>query len=307
MGKLSRHGVVMMKELLNGGVWNKTSQLISDKYGKRIEFRFLTIPESDQSFYSKGDDLVIPLQSRKRYLGDVVIHRGAAMSIDEKMEVTDLIQFLIEPQAYNIHLKNVENNLQMPAKSDLNKITKTPVAEIKSYSAPAENVISIFGHPEIIGNQIDTEIQEDKKKTISNILHLKSKKALLRHKVALQIHEISGSSFFIRMQDISKSIHSVSDLADLSGSTIYIEDLLQLSSSELQIIADYAQDHQQIDLQFLIGSDLTDQEISSLPCHEQLKNDLLGFLFEIDKVPLHQQAHREVLELLFFTFSENIS
>ncbi len=293
----------MFKELLSGGIWNKTSQLIFDKYGKKIEFKFLTVVESGQQFYSKGDDLVVPLKSHQRYLGDVVIQRGATMSVDEKMELTDLIQFLIEPQAYNLHLKTVEAEIQNSPISNQN------VFEIKSQTGVSENVISIFGKhtaPENHNNE-----SAPLKKTISNILHLKSKNPELRHKIALQIHEISGSSFFVNLKDVTKSIHSVSDSAGLSGSTIYIEDILQLTSSEIQIIADFAKDNQHIELQFLIGSDLTDKEILTLPCHEQLQKDLIGFLFEIDKVPANQQLHgqiyKEVLELLFFSFDQSIS
>jgi hypothetical protein len=285
-------GFGMMKELLNGGVWNKTSQLIQDKYGKKIEFRFLTVIESEQPFYSNGDDLVVPLKSRHKYLGDVVIQRAAMMTIDEKMELTDLIQFLIEPQAYNLHLKSVENSLA--SKPQTEHVVDT-------------NVISIFGKFDSRENALDFNEESEKRKTISNILHLKSKNTLLRQKVASQLHEISGSPFFIRMQDISKSIHSVSDLKDLAGSTIFIENILQLTSSEIEIVADFAKDHQGIELQFLIGSDLSDKEIASLPCHEQLKKDLLGFLFEIDKVPASQQTQKEVLELLFFSFDQSIS
>jgi hypothetical protein len=289
-------GFGMIKELLNGGVWNKTSQLIQDKYGKKIEFRFLTVIESEQPFYSNGDDLVVPLKSRHKYLGDVVIQRAATMSVDEKMELTDLIQFLIEPQAYNLHLKSIENSLAFEPKNEqiIEHVVDT-------------NVISIFGKFDSRENALDFNEEPEKRKTISNILHLKSKSALLRQKVASQLHEISGSPFFIRMQDISKSIHSVSDLKNLAGSTIFIENILQLTSSEIEIVADFAKDNQGIELQFLIGSDLTDKEIASLPCHEQLKKDLLGFLFEIDKVPASQQTQKEVLELLFFSFDQSIS
>ncbi len=285
-------GFGMMQELLNGGVWNKTSQLIQDKYGKKIEFRFLSVIESEQPFYSTGDDLVVPLKSRQKYLGDVVIQRGAMMTVDEKMELTDLIQFLIEPQAYNLHLKSVENSLAH--KPQLEHVVDT-------------NVISIFGKFDSGENTLDFNEDTETRKTISNILHLKSKNALLRHKVASQIHDISKSPFFIRMQDISKSIHSVADLKNLAGSTIFIENILQLTSSEIEIVADFAKDNQGIELQFLIGSDLTDKEIASLPCHEQLKNDMLGFLFDIDRVPSSQQTQAEVLELLFFSFDQSIS
>jgi hypothetical protein len=297
----------MMKELLNGGVWTKTSQLINDKYGKKIEFRFLAVLDSEQPFYSKGDDLIVPLKSRKHYLGDVVIQRGAAMSVDEKMELTDLIQFLIEPQVYNLHLKNIEKSIESSATEKL--------TEIKPYDQSNGNVFSIFGKSESHECMLDEETTQiditEKKKTISNILHLNSKNLDSRKKVALQIHEISGSDIFVQLQDIAKSLHSVSDLKNLAGATIYIEDILKLSSGEIQIISDFSQNQQQIDLQFIIGSDLTDKEIMSLPCHDQLKKDLIGCVFEIDRIPSHQQPNglifTEILELLFFSFDEHIS
>ncbi len=292
-------GLSMMKELLNGGVWNKTSQLIQDKYGKKIEFRFLTVLESEQPFYSKGDDLVVPLmsrsKSRKSHLGDVVIQRGATMSVDEKMELSDLIQFLIEPQAYNLHLKNIQT-----------AISNQPSEDFRINAESSSNVISIFGKYEAPETHatIDNDEESEQKKTISNILHLKSKNAEVRHKIALQIHDISGSPFFVRIQDISKSVRTVNDLRNLAGSTIYVDDILKLNSSEIELIAEYAKNQQQIELQFLIGSDLNDKEIGTLPCDDQLKKDLMGFMFEIDKVPLSQQIQREVLELLFFSFEQ---
>ncbi len=289
-----------MKELLSGGVWNKTSQLIHDKYGKKIEFRFLSILESEQPFYSKGDDLVVPLisrgPSRKSHLGDVVIQRGATMSVDEKMELSDLIQFLIEPQAYNLHLKNIEK-----------AITVAPASEdFRINPESTSNVISIFGKYEAPETLLTLDEDLEQKKTISNILHLKSKNIEIRHKVALQVHEISGAAFFVRFQDVSKSLQSVEDLKHLSGSTIYIDDILRLNLNEITLLAEYSQDQRNIELQFLIGSDLNDKEISTLPCADQLKKDLMGFMFEIDKVPLSQQTQREVLELLFFSFDQTL-
>jgi hypothetical protein len=289
----------MFKELLNGDIWNKTSQLIADQYGKKIEFNFLTIIESDQSFYSKGDDLVIPLKSHSRYLGDVVVQRGATMSLGEKMELIDLIQFLIEPQVYNLHLKISETSLSAK------KLNQNTLNENRY-----ENVISIFGQPQVDHKEIESETPQIKK-SISNILHLKSKNADLRYKVAMQIHEISGASFFIQMKDITKSIHSAHDLIELNGATIYIDNILHLSSGEIHIIADFAKDYPQVNLQFLIGSDLTEKEILKLPCHEQLRNDLIGFFFDIDRVPVSQKLnghiYKDVLELLFFSFDQSIS
>ena len=36
----------------------------------------------------------------------------------------------------------------------------------------------------------------------------------------------------------------------------------------------------------------------------RLKNDLMGFYFDIDRVPLAQQTSHEILDLLFFEMNE---
>lgn len=292
----------MMKELINAGAWNKTSRLIFDKYGKRIEFRFLTVIQSEQPYYSNGDDLVIPLNTRDQYLGEVIIHRGANLSINAKMEVADLIHFLVEPFAYNLHLKEITHQLEDSQTESLKQASEN-LREVPT------NVISLFKTSEVYNLDTTTEssAETSTRKTISSILHLHSKSPTLRHKVAMKMHELLKSNFFVQLSDISKTLHSISDLSTLEGATIYVDHILQLNSYEIQLLADFAKASHTANVQFLIGSDLTEKEIMSLPCGEQLKKDLIGFLFEIDKVPVSQQTSRDVLELLFFSLEDTIS
>ncbi len=284
-GNELRRGEYMMQELLNAGIWNKTSQLILEKYGKKIEFKFLTSAESEGLFYTKEDDLVVPLKFKNQHLGEVVIHRGSTMSVDAKNEIADLIHFLIEPKVYTLHLKNKESEL-------LNK--QEPAAKT--------NVISLF-------RKIDDDSESDSsetKKTLSQIIHLRSKNPQFRHKVALKLHEMTGANLFFRLSDVSKSLHSLADLKSLSGTTIYIEHILEINKHEIELLNEFAQ-HPVEGIQFLIGSDLTDSEVEQLPANQELKNDLSMFSFDIDKVPLSQQTSQDVLELLFFNFESTIS
>ena len=288
----------MIKELMNAGAWNKTSRLIFDKYGKRIEFRFLTVIQSEQPYYSNGDDLIVPLNTRDQYLGDVVIHRGANLSINAKMEVADLIHFLVEPFAYNLHLKEITHQLEDSQEESLEKA-------MENLRETPTNVISLFKTSKT--HTLDNSEEPLQRKTISSILHLHSKSPTLRHKVAMKMHELLKADFFVQLSDISKTLHSISDLSTLEGTTIYVDHILQLNSYEIQLLADFAKSPQTANVQFLIGSDLTEKEIMSLPCADQLKKDLIGFMFEIDKVPVSQQTSRDVLELLFFSLEDTIS
>ena len=284
-GNELRRGEYMMQELMSAGIWNKTSQLILEKYGKKIEFKFLSSTESGGLFYTKEDNLVVPLKFKSQHLGEVVIHRGSTLSTDAKNEIADLIHFLIEPKVYTLHLKQKEQELLL--------------VENNSSSA---NVISLFRKNNVDEDQNDNTT----KKTISQVIHLKSKSSLLRHKVAMKLHEMMNSNFFFRLTDVSNTIHSLADLKSLTGTTIYIDNILEINKHEIDLLSEFSQNPIE-GIQFLIGSDLTDAEIQMLPAGLQLKNDLSMFCLEIDRVPATQQTSQDVLELLFFSLENSIS
>lgn len=57
----------------------------------------------------------------------------------------------------------------------------------------------------------------------------------------------------------------------------------------------------------LVGSNLSMEEIETKNWSQDLKDDLLGFYFDIDRVPLSQQTSTEILELLFFHIDESMA
>lgn len=275
----------MIQELLNAGIWTKTSRLISEIYGKKIDFKFLTSAESQKSYYTKDDDLLIPLSYKKEHLGEIIIYRGATMDNQEKEELVDLVHFLIEPKVYSLRLQEIE--------------------KMASISSPnSENVIHLFRKKPLFEESESDDLQH--KKSISQIIHLKSKSTELRRKVAFKIHEISGSMSFFNFSDVSKSIHSLQDLLTLTDSTIFIEDILLLNKNEIDLLCEFSKRSVE-KIQFLIGSNLTEIEIEHLPCDDQLKKDLQAFIFDIDKVPVAQQTSHDILELLFFSLDSSIS
>lgn len=281
-----------MKELTSAGAWAKTCHLIQEKYGKKLEFRSLNLVEGFEPSYSKGDDLIVPLKAHNHYLGDVIINRGSMLSAQEKSEVVDLIKFLIEPQAYNIHLKRVEES-------------QSSLTAVRS-----NNIISLFNHHvsnHVNHHEINPEKLNSERKVLSNIIHLKAVSALSRHKVAMKIHEMSNGLFMTRLQDVSSTIHSAADLMTMGEMSIYIEDLSKLNPSELQLLEDFAKLKRTENVLFLVGSNLSEEELEKSTLHTNLKNDLIGFFFDIDRVPLSQQTNEDVLDLLFFTIDHSLS
>ena len=271
-----------MKSVTENVVWEKTEALIQEKYGKQIKFRSLNLLNSQTSPYSKGDDLIIPLNTKSIYLGEVIIDRGSLLSPDQKNEVTDLVHFLVEPHVYNTHLKFKQMNTFAPESESFIDL-----------SVPFLKILS-----NTIENQ-DNEEQAEKPKLVSHIIHLRSASALQRKNVALKIHEIAKNNLFVELTEISSQLTSAEDFKPFSETTIYISDLKTLNKRELQLLTTGAKSNTAKTL-FIVGSRLQESELEELGLEEGLKNDLLAILFDIDRVPIKQQMNADVLELLFF-------
>ncbi len=264
-----------MKSVTENVVWEKTEALIQEKYGKQIKFRSLNLLNSKTSPYSKGDDLIIPLNTKSIYLGEVIIDRGSLLSPDQKNEVTDLVHFLVEPHVYNTHLKFKQMTTLAP--------------ESESFIDLSVPFLKIINRKE----------QTEKPKLVSHIIHLRSASALHRKNVALKIHEIAKNNLFVELTDISSQLTTAEDFKPFSETTIYISDLKSLNQRELQLLTAGVKSNTSKTL-FIVGSNLQESEIAELGLEEGLKNDLLAILFDIDRVPLKQQMNSDVLELLFF-------
>ncbi len=275
-----------MKEILDDSAWKKTLQLVEEKYGKTLQFRALTLLNDKKSAYLNGDDFIIPLSLKNHDLGNVIVNRGSFLSEQQKTEIVDLIKFLVEPQVYNLLLKTTEENILNQKNDALKEKNK---------------VVQLFDNAKVYE-------AADTKKLLSQIIHLKAHTAQNRHKVALKIHEMSERNLFVRFHDIINSTATVEDLLTLSDTTVFIEDIDQLTSTELQLLESFLtrinENYLDTTPIILVGSSLSMAALESKSWSTRLKNDLLGFYFDIDRVPIAQQTSNEILDLLFFEMNE---
>jgi len=275
---LLRHGESMLKDVIENAVWTKTQALIQEKYGKKIEFKTLNLTNPSASFYLKGDDLIIPLNSRSINLGEVIVNRGSLLDGEQKNEVIDLVKFLIEPHVYHKHLK---------LREEIELYKKQKSTEINN-----DNVYSLF-----------SETDDLIVKLISSVIHLKSTKTESIKKVALKIHEMAEQDLFISFKEITQQIQSIDDLVDFNKTTFFISDISSLTPEELSLLSEFSS-VKFPGLLFIIGSNLSASDIDQLAITTALKNDLLGIQFDIDRVPISQQTSEDVLELLFFNVDQ---
>lgn len=274
-----------MYDLVNDSVWKRTAELIKEKYGKTLYYRGIKLLSEEQvqktsfDYYSNGDDLIIPLKSKDHDLGDVIVTRGSLLDVQQKIEVTDLIKFLVEPKVYNLQLKQSEDIIK-------NNISRS----LTLVSTGLDNSDLLINN------------EAPKKQTLSQIILLKSHTEFSRHRVALKMHEMTERNLFVHLDDIIASVSSKEDIATLSDVTIYIKDIESLSPSTMGLLKDYLETDSRTGPLFLVGSSLSMEAILTQNWPASLKQDLAGFYFDIDRVPLAQQTSEEILDLLFFQF-----
>ncbi len=275
-----------MKQIFEDLAWKKTQQLIEEKYGKTLQFRSLKLLNADKKMaYQQGDDFIIPLNLKNLDLGNVIVSRGSFLDEQQKTDIVDLIKFLLEPQIYDLHLKNTEQNI---------------LNQKKNADREAAEVINLY-----------TTTAETSKKPLSQIIHLKSHTAQTRFKVALKIHDMSERNLFARLTDVLRSDSTVEDLLSLNDTTLFIEDIEAVSPELLNLIEQFLSQSSQTSTDLgpliLIGSSLSLEIIETQAWNTRLKNDLMGFYFDIDRVPINQQTSEEILDLLFFEITDSIS
>lgn len=277
-----------MTNLTNDSAWIKANELIKEKYGKSLTYRAIKLVSENSktinsdNFYSSGEDLVIPLKLKNFNLGDVIVGRGSLLDQQQKHEVVDLIKFLVEPKIYNLQLKQSEENLI-------------------NFNSKSLSLVNSSGLIEIYRSE------KFRKKTLSQIILLKSHTELVRNKVALKIHEMTERNLFVHLNDILSSLSSKEDFKTLSDTTIYIADIQLLSAETLGLLQEYLALNLSDGPLFLVGSSLSLGSIQIEEWPELLKKDLMAFYFDIDRVPLSQQDSHEVLELLFFQLDSVLS
>jgi hypothetical protein len=281
-------------DLTQQAAWIKTSQFIQEKYGKKIEFRFLNTSTDDsdsnsKKSFTKDDDLIVPLKYKKAELGQVIVCRGATLTQDQQLETVDLIQFLIEPQAYNRMLK-----LQISSATNTNEESN-------------DNVIRLFSKKVAAVRDLQESGEDSRRRLVSKFIHVKAKSSLARHKVALKIHEMTGTIVFLRLQDLTDGKTELTHEMDLTDTAIYVDNISELNQNQLRLLERLSRKNMAGNSVVIVGSSLTEDQIQHFDCSLSMKNDLLGLSYDADRVPVSQQASEEILDLLFFNDDDIIS
>lgn len=266
----------------------KLKSIIQNRFGKGLEISRLsevTAVEPTLDFFFKESDLLIPIFQDKIYLGLARVPRADGLEPKNLESLTTLVKMTLIPILYSQYQDVQESNLKINNQN--------------------EDSINLLGSDDfgIRDFQISEESECTKNILISNVIHLNGIKEICR-KVAHQIHEIDTRWAFLPFENVRAEFKSIESIESLGHITIFIEDVLKLTSSEQKIISLYKNQSRKNSYEgplIVLGSQLPINELAEDPdLGTEIKDVMNEQTFEVNRAPLTYSKLKEAVEILFF-------
>ncbi len=281
----------MLAEILNSSSVQQLKGMLRSRYGKGLKVNFMmdvtSIAVTAQSPSWVGGDMRILISSAAgEFLAEAVIEDGTSLSLEEQQSAEALVKLVLETAIQNWKRRN-----QALALSAVNQ----------------DNVISLHKNrisfePET--SDLNFELETLKTKSIStNALFLQSRNPNLFPKVISEIHDLTQRWACLRYSDIRTQVQSVEDLRELGALTLVVDELLNLSPSEQDLLAQYltfdlALANSNTEPLLVITSSTTLTELMALSLISEKTASVLKLgLIDVERLPTSTSLLKESLEL----------
>jgi hypothetical protein len=226
----------------------KLKKLLSSRYGKGLELRPLMdmskLVRSPEAVVS-GNDLFIPIVVQDQFLGTAVIPHGWELCEDKRKGIAQLVRMVLEPKLYNEFLERRESNLKA----------------VQNLGFPDSNLV-VFGDETSVE---DSSYLLETTSFTTSLIHLQGKNTQIIKKVALQIHEFSGRWAFVPFEDVQNDINDATDICNLGGMTLYVENVENLSPKAQTILNEYLSSSRSLEEPLILtSSTLVLEQLESL-------------------------------------------
>lgn len=255
----------MTMDILQTASVQRLQGLLKHRYGKGLEVRFLvdaTQWNSSGVTVSSGD-LFIPIVQEGMFLGLAKVpsvHDLPSTSIEA---ITEVVRLILEPALYRRYLDGQPTMGEVDGESE------------QIHSEPAN--------------------QEQSPKAV--LLYSTNPQRI--QKVAVNLHETTERWAMLRYSDM-KRFGSVEEIQGLGRATIFVEDLLQLSPDELNVLSEFLKvSDTRIEPMILVGSTRTLHEINNSGDYpETLTTEFSRFSAELDRWPQDESMLRQALSMI---------
>lgn len=265
----------MYTDLLKASSVERLLGLIQSRYGLGLEVNFLSepvMPDQGGSFFFKDRIMKIPLLSDGTYFGTAILRDADRISELERPGVADLIKMVLEPelQQHYLRIQKERSELDMGSLDNVEFMFPTNAE---------------FFEEDLI--ETDAAMYEGPLDLIIKAAH--------------ETHEIRENWAFLPWDQIADQVKGPGDILQLGSSTIFVEELSELSVNQQRMILfclEKAPKDDQPKPFFVFGSRFSYNELCKMT---ETDKELMKFLksrcLNLARVPQGRQQMIQTLEL----------
>lgn len=269
----------MLNAIMKAASVERLQGLLKSRYGKVMKINWMKQVSSldfiDGDHEVKNSDLHIPIQVHQHYFATAIVEKVQGLNQEDHMMISQLVKMVLEPEFYSWYLSQVSHNSQ----SSINQ----------------DNVVSIYNP------QTEMESDDEEQETNStSIMCLQAQNPNLIPRMANEVHEISGRWAFLRFKDIQGQVQSADDLKQLGSLTLMVDDVLELSPTQQELIFQFLNSSNSADHPLMvIGSSSTVEHLETEDMiHKGLAQMMKSHRLEVDRLPRNTELLHEALEIM---------
>lgn len=263
----------MIHDILGSSSVTRLKGILKNRYGMGLELSFLNdsgVVELNGGASSlKEGALQIPISSNGQFLAVAKIPEASTLSASSHDAITEIVRLILEPALYNWFLDSKMQN--------------------------ESGTFHRIGGLRILDATIPEVISER-----SAVVLLVSQNPHRIPRLAMQVHELMNRWAFVHWTEIRAQINSSQDLSDLGAMTILVDDILQLSPSEKNLLNDWIEGSLgQAEPALILGSSLGWADLKQndvLPA--TLLHEAAFRQIEADRLPADRRFCEDAIKLL---------
>ena len=283
----------MLAEIMQKNSVQKLMGILADRYGMGLHITSMISATDMEVEHVHGElkegSLRVPICARGKYLATAIMSGADVLSDGDISAVSEMVKLVLEPALFSLYLERFElNSRAQNIVHEEDNVFPLYRSEQNSESKAKENSSATM----ISG------WDRQRPEFSSSLIMLESFNPHTISRVAVHIHETGNRWAMLRYSEIKSSISSLQDIKEMGPMTLLIEDILQLSPSEQEMIASYDGQTENEPL-ILIGC--------TTPLVELVKNAMISekivqvckpSRLELDRMPTEFSKLREAIELI---------
>lgn len=265
----------MTNNVLETKSMQRLQGILQSRYGKSLEVRYIidaaAMNWNGSEANLNGRDLVIPIELHGVFLGMARVPAASDLPKTSLQAITEVVRLILEPSLYSRYLDNRAAELH------------------KQDFIGDDQELHLAGHAASVT-----------KNTNSAAVLLVSENPNTLARVARVMHEDSERWAFLSYSDMKCHLGSVEEIKALGKASIFVEDLLLMSPTELEVLTQYLECADvSLEPMIIIGSTRDFEQIQKTGHYApELVKILAPYVADLKRWPSEEHLLKQALDLL---------